>query len=59
MEFEDPNLVTTSPVVPLWWKEAFEDPVLDQLVDDALAGNLTLRSAALRVLQARRQLLDR
>ena len=43
--------------MPLWWKEAFKDPVLDQLVDDALADNLTLRSAALRVLQARQQLL--
>ena len=31
--------------------------MLDQLVDDAIAGNLTLRSAALRVLQARQQLL--
>ena len=57
MEFEDPSLAATSPVVPLWWKEAFEDPVLDQFVDDAIAGNLTLRSAALRVLQARQQLL--
>ena len=57
MEFEDPSLAATSPVVPLWWKEAFKDPVLDQLVDDAIAGNLTLRSAALRVLQARQQLL--
>ena len=57
MEFEDPSLAATSPVVPLWWKEAFKDPVLDQLVDDAIADNLTLRSAALRVLQARQQLL--
>jgi len=57
LEFEDPRLKTTSPVEPLWWKQAFQDPVLDQLVDEALAGNLTLRSAALRVLQARQGLL--
>ena len=55
--FEDPKLVATSPIVPLWWKESFKDPVLDQLVDEALADNLTLRSAALRVLQARQQYL--
>ena len=42
---------------PLWWKQAFQDPVLDQLIDEALADNLTLRSAALRVLQARQHLL--
>jgi outer membrane protein TolC len=38
-------------------EQAFQDPVLDQLVDEALAGNLSLRSAALRVLQARQVLL--
>lgn len=57
LEFEDPRLKTTSPVEPLWWKQAFQDPVLDQLVAQALAGNLTLRSAGLRVLQARQILL--
>ena len=57
LDYEDPRLKTTSPVEPLWWKQAFQDPVLDQLVDEALAENLTLRSAGLRVLQARLQLL--
>ena len=57
LEFEDPLLAASSPVVPYWWKQAFRDPVLDRLVDEALAGNLTLRSAALRVLQAHQQLL--
>ena len=57
LEFEDPRLKATSPVEPLWWKQAFQDPVLDQLVAEALADNLTLRSAALRVLQARQRLL--
>ena len=57
LDYEDPRLNTTSPVEPLWWRRAFQDPVLDRLVEDALAGNLTLRSAGLRVLQARQQLL--
>ena len=57
LEFEDPRLNTTSPVEPIWWKQAFQDPVLDRLVEEALAGNLTLRSAGLRVLQARQILL--
>ncbi len=57
IEHEDPRLNTTSPVEPLWWRLAFQDPVLDQLVAEALAENLTLRSAGLRVLQARQQLL--
>ena len=57
LEFEDHRLKTTSPVEPRWWKQAFQDAVLDQLIDEALAGNLTLRSAALRVLQARQALL--
>ncbi len=57
LEFEDPRLNTTSPVEPIWWKQAFQDPVLDRLVEEALAGNLTLRSAGLRVLQARQVLL--
>lgn len=57
LEFEDPRLNTTSPVEPLWWRQAFQDPVLDRLVDEALAGNLSLRSVGLRVLQARQILL--
>ncbi len=39
-----------------WWSEAFGDPELDRLVAMALEQNLTLRSAALRVLQAQQQL---
>lgn len=57
LEYEDPRLKTTSPVEPLWWRQAFQDPVLDRLVEEALAENLTLRSAGLRVVQARQQLL--
>lgn len=57
LEFEDPRLKSASPVEPLWWKQAFKDPVLDQLIQNALAENLTLRSAGLRVVEARQQLL--
>ncbi len=57
LEYEDPSLETTPPVLPEWWSHAFGDPVLDQLVQTALADNLTLRSAGLRVLQSRQQLL--
>ena len=57
LEAEDHHLKTTLPVEPRWWKQAFQDPVLDRLIDEALAGNLTLRSAGLRVLQARQILL--
>ena len=57
LKFEDERFKTTQPVEPRWWKNAFQDAVLDQLIDEALAGNLTLRSAGLRVLQARQTLL--
>ncbi|MGI9241419.1 MAG: efflux transporter outer membrane subunit [Verrucomicrobiales bacterium] len=56
IEFEDPNLNSTQEVMPYWWKRAFGDPVLDRLIDEALDQNLTLRSAGLRILQARQQL---
>ncbi len=35
-----------------WWSE-FEDPVMNSLVDKALAQNLSLRQAGLRVIEAR------
>ncbi len=38
-----------------WWTE-FNDPVLDQLIQTAYAQNLSLRSAGLRILEARAQL---
>ena len=38
-----------------WWK-AFDDPVLDRLIDRAFRENLSLRSAGVRVLEARAQL---
>jgi len=56
VEYEDPALDTTPPVAPNWWKRAFNDPILDELVEAALEQNLTLRSAGLRVLQAQQNL---
>lgn len=38
-----------------WWK-AFDDPALDRLIERAYRENLSLRSAGVRVLQARAQL---
>ncbi len=43
---------TTASPQPMWWKN-FGDPVLQDLIDHALAQNLSLESASLRVLEAR------
>ena len=56
LAYEDPRLDTGTPASPEWWKGAFADPVLDRLIEAALEENLSLRSAGLRVLQARQQL---
>jgi NodT family efflux transporter outer membrane factor (OMF) lipoprotein len=56
LEYEDPRLDREPPVEPGWWHGAFQDPVLDQLIQTALEQNLSLRSAGLRVLQAQQQL---
>ena len=42
----------TIPSLDAWWT-AFGDPVLDDLVDEALAGNLDIQAAAARVLESR------
>jgi NodT family efflux transporter outer membrane factor (OMF) lipoprotein len=56
LETGDQRINSEQPVDPKWWQTAFQDPVLDQLVEAALQQNLTLRSAGLRVLQAQQQL---
>jgi len=53
---ETPAMSSDPPLDPQWWKSAFNDPVLNALVETALEQNLSLRSAALRVLQAQQQL---
>ena len=39
---------------PLWWK-AFNDPQLDSLITRAIAGNISLQQAVLRIAGAREQ----
>ncbi|MDR5761252.1 efflux transporter outer membrane subunit [Caballeronia sp. LZ035] len=39
---------------PLWWKQ-FHDPMLDSLIERAVAGNLDLQAAVLRIAEAREQ----
>ena len=56
LDYEDPSLDAAVGPAPEWWKSTLRDPVLDRLVEIALADNLTLRSAGLRVLQAQQQL---
>ena len=52
IETGDTRINSEQPVDPKWWHTAFQDPVLDRLIDTALQQNLTLRSAGLRVLLA-------
>jgi outer membrane protein, multidrug efflux system len=40
--------------LPNWWKK-FNDPTLDQLIDEAVKGNLTLKQAQSRLREARQQ----
>jgi NodT family efflux transporter outer membrane factor (OMF) lipoprotein len=56
IESKDARVSSEPPVEPRWWHAAFHDPVLDRLVEKALQGNLSLRSAGLRVLQSQQQL---
>jgi len=54
-ETGDPRVSTASATYRAWWK-AFNDPVLDRLIERAYRENLSLRQAGVRVLQARAQL---
>src|SRR5262244_1072703 len=54
-EADDARVTGESTSYRDWWK-AFDDPVLDRLIERAYRENLPLRSAAVRVLQARAQL---
>ena len=55
LETRDPRLSTASSTYHDWWT-AFNDPALDRLVERAYQENLPLRTAGVRVLQARAQL---
>ncbi len=56
IEGKDPGLTGDLPEYGEWWK-VFNDPLLNSLIEEACAQNLTLRSAGLRVLEARAQRL--
>jgi len=55
LESGDPRVSAASTTYRNWWS-AFNDPVLDRLIERAYRENLTLRQAGVRVLQARAQL---
>jgi NodT family efflux transporter outer membrane factor (OMF) lipoprotein len=54
MEATDKRVKSTSADYRNWWR-AFNDPVLNRLIDRAYRENLTLRTAGVRVLEARAQ----
>ena len=56
MGIGEAGLITGEPDYRDWWT-VFNDPVLDSLVANAYAQNLTLRVAGIRVLEARSQRL--
>ncbi len=55
VDANDPRVNTGPAQYRDWWK-AFNDPVLDRLIDRAYRDNLSLRIAGVRVLEARAQL---
>jgi NodT family efflux transporter outer membrane factor (OMF) lipoprotein len=46
---------TTSAQIQVWWRN-FNDPVLDQLITEAQTKNPTVRTAGMRIMEARAQL---
>lgn len=50
-----PKLTTAPLEGRYWWRRAFQEPMLDQLIARVLEQNLSLRSAGLRVLQSQQQ----
>jgi NodT family efflux transporter outer membrane factor (OMF) lipoprotein len=56
LDIDKPQISGDVPEEPKWWSNSFNDPDLDRLIEMALADNLTVRSAGLRVLQSQQQL---
>jgi NodT family efflux transporter outer membrane factor (OMF) lipoprotein len=52
-----PSQAQASEPDPAWW-HAFGDPQLDDLIARAVAGNLSLRQAVLRIAEAREQIVQ-
>jgi len=48
----DPKLLSEAPLDARWWNQ-FEDPVLDSLMDRALAANNSIRTARARLAESR------
>ncbi len=55
LEANDPRVKSEPADYREWWR-ALNDPALDQLIDRAYRGNLSLKIAGVRVLEARAQL---
>src|SRR5215470_14133676 len=55
LDTQDPRVSAASATYRDWWT-VFNDPILDRLVEQAYRENLPLRTAGVRVLQARAQL---
>ncbi len=55
LEARDPEIKTAPSDYKAWWS-AFNDPVLDSLVENAYQQNLPLQISGIRILQARAQL---
>ncbi len=53
--FESDRIKPETATSAEWWR-AFDDPALNELIDIAYVGNLSLEAAGLRVLEARAQL---
>jgi multidrug efflux system outer membrane protein len=49
-----PTPSTANPPMSFWWQQ-FHDPALDRLEERAVAGNLDLKAAFLRIVEAREQ----
>jgi len=55
-DIDDPLVSSAAASDPNWWQTTFNDLHLNDLVEMSLDGNLTLRSAGLRVLQSQQVL---
>ncbi len=55
IDYENPDIASESADDAYWWS-AFGDPTLDQLIEEASQQNLTLRTAGMRILEARARL---
>ncbi len=51
------EIALTDAELTRWWR-SFDDPTLDQLIDQAIAGNLDLQIARQRLIQAREQRIE-